>query len=145
MQTDEGDLLFTPSILETPSLLTPDIVSTVSAIQSTYNPLHATHDSLSSSQSSSISTNGTNSTVSSADVKISKIEDQLKQSLAEGRKPTPSPFQTMSTGRGVFNLDKPMPMEEGGMMPIPSTADVNTSYLFCSSSTFSFEFSSWNN
>lgn len=142
MQTDEGDLLFTPSILETPSLFTPDIGSSVSTIQSTYDPLHANHDTLSSSQSSSISTNGTASTVSSADVKVSKIEDQLRQSLMEARKPTPSPFQAMSNGRSVFNLDKPIPMDDGGTIQIPSTADVKTSHVFLSISHVSIQFRS---
>ena len=125
MQSDDVDLVFTPSILENASLLTPDIVSNGSTTQSTYNPLHAIHSNP-SSQSSSLSTNETVSSVSSADVKVSKIEDQLKQSFIEPRKPTPSPFQTMTSGRTVFTLDKPIPVEDTGAIEIPSTADVKT-------------------
>jgi hypothetical protein len=125
MQTDEAELEFTPSILDTPSLMTPNIVFTVPTNRSTYDPLHSTNENLSTSNSSPITTNETLSSTSSADVKVSKIEDQLKQSLNEARKPTPSPFQTISTTHNVFILDKPGPVEDGGAtIEIPSTADV---------------------
>jgi hypothetical protein len=124
MQADEGDLVFTPSILDTPSLMTPNIVFTAPTIKSTYDPLHTSNESLSTSNASSIITNETSSTASSADAKVSKIEDQLKRSLTEARKPTPSPFETISTTRSVFILDKPTSVEDGTTIEIPSTADV---------------------
>lgn len=124
MQADEGDLVFTPSILDTPSLMTPNIVLTAPTIKSNYDPLHTSNESLSTSNASSIMTNETSSTASSADAKVSKIEDQLKRSLTEARKPTPSPFETISTTRSVFILDKPTSVEDGTTIEIPSTADV---------------------
>jgi hypothetical protein len=124
MQADEGDLVFTPSILDTPSLMTPNIVLTAPTIKSNYDPLHTSNESLSTSNASSIITNETSSTASSADAKVSKIEDQLKRSLTEARKPTPSPFETISTTRSVFILDKPTSVEDGTTIEIPSTADV---------------------
>jgi hypothetical protein len=128
MQTDDVELEFTPSILDTPSLMTPNIVFTVPTIRSAYNPLHINNGNLSISNPSSITTTNetASSTSSSAEVKVSKIEDELKQSLGEGRKPTPSPFEKMSSTNG-FILDKPSQVittDDGTTIEIPSTADV---------------------
>jgi len=130
MQTDEVEFELTPGMLDTPSLLTPNIVLNAP----TYNPLHTNLSNNNNNQNSSTSnpsslttTNNTSSTASSADVKVLKIEDELKQSLSESRKPTPSPFQKISTNN-VFILDKPPPIittDDGTTIEIPSTADVN--------------------
>ena len=127
MQTDEVDFVFTPSELEGPSLVTPDIVPTAPQIKSIYNPLHTIHENLSTSN---LSTNETASSITSADVKVSKIEDQLRQSLSEPRKPTPSPFQKISSTHSVFILDKPIPVDDGGTIEVPSTADVKKKICF---------------
>lgn len=123
MQTDEGDL-FTPGIFDTPSLVTPDVVVAGRTVESTYDPLHSINESLSTSNPSSQTTNETSSVASSADVKVSKIEEQLKRGIAEPRKPTPSPFQAMTAAHPVFVLDKPPPVEDVVNIEIPSTADV---------------------
>jgi hypothetical protein len=131
MQGDDVEFELTPGMLDTPSLLTPDITLTASTNQSTYNPLHKNYSNNNENNSTSNplsirTTNQTSSSASSADVKVLKIEDELKQSLSEPRKPTPSPFQKISS-TNVFNLDKPVPVitnDDGTAIEIPSTADV---------------------
>jgi len=143
MQTDEVEFELTPGMLDTPSLLTPNIISTTITNQSTYNPLHINYstnnENDSTSNPSSIRTTiQTSSSASSADVKVSRIEDELKQSLSEPRKPTPSPFQKISS-TNVFNLDRPVPIitnDDGTTIEIPSTADVRN--IFYNSVLFFF-------
>jgi len=122
MQTDEVDFGFT---LNTPSLMTPNIVLNAPPFKSnvrTNNENTAT----SNSSSTTTTTNEDSLTASSADVKVLKIEDELKQSFSEPRRPTPSPFQKISS-TNVFNLEKPTTVintEDGSTVEIPSTADV---------------------
>ena len=131
MQAEETELC-TPNVLETPSLMTPDIVFTAPTTTTTYDPLHNQPDSLSTSNSSSTSTTTTTTTtneVSSASIKLSKIEDELKQSLTEPRKPTPSPFQKISTNTVFILENRTNPIittDDGSTIEIPSTADVKS-------------------
>ncbi len=125
MQTDEVEYELSPSILDTPSLMTPNIVLTASTIRSTYNPLLTHFPNNNGNPSISNPSSTTNQISSSADVKVSKIEDELKQSLAEPRRPTPSPFQKISR-TNIFILDKPPVInnDDGTTIEVPSTADV---------------------
>ena len=127
------DLEFTPGILETPSLVTPSITMN----QLMYNALHHTTSTVdvnndnnnnSSSNPSSIATTTDESlSISSAEIKLSKIENDLKQSFTQPRKPTESPFQKMITA-GVPTIEKTIPMpstnDDGIPVDIPSTAEV---------------------
>jgi len=125
MQAEETELC-TPNVLETSSLMTPDIVFTAPTTTTTYDPLHNQPDSLSTSNSS---TTTTTNEVSSASVKLSKIEDELKQSLTEPRKPTPSPFQKISTNTVFILENRTNPIittDDGSTIEIPSTADVKS-------------------
>ena len=130
MQTDEVDFELTPGMLDTPSLLTPDIVLNAPPMKLTFNRTYANTSTnnkmISSSNPSSIATTETSSSVTSADYKVSKIEDELKQSLTGPRRPTPSPFQKIST-TNIFILDKPSSIltTDDGTIEIPSTADVS--------------------
>ncbi|CAF1178968.1 unnamed protein product [Rotaria sordida] len=132
MQGDEVEFEFTPSLLETPSLMTPNIVlnapSIKSVFQMTRTNISIPSDIISTSNPSLIITTTTRETqpsIFSADVKVSKIEDELKQSVAESRRPTPSPFQNISSNN-VFILDKTpvITNDDGTTIEIPSTADV---------------------
>ncbi|CAF4174829.1 unnamed protein product [Rotaria sp. Silwood2] len=131
MQGDEAEFEYTPGLLETPSMMTPNIVLHAS-MKSVFNTALANipnpRDTMSTSNSSPVLTTSseTQSPISTADVKVSKIEDELKLSFSEPRKPTPSPFQKMSS-TNVFNLDKPPTVitnDDGTTIEIPSTADV---------------------
>ncbi|CAF2971553.1 unnamed protein product [Rotaria sp. Silwood2] len=131
MQGDEAEFEYTPGLLETPSMMTPNIVLHAS-MKSVFNTALANipnpRDTMSTSNSSPVLTTSseTQSPISTADVKVSKIEDELKLSFSEPRKPTPSPFQKMSS-TNVFNLDKPPTIitnDDGTTIEIPSTADV---------------------
>lgn len=138
MQTDVGDFELTPHSSENAALLTPNIVFSTPVIASTYNPLHNNENQ---SISNTISTTTITTTAeksliaSSADVKVSKIEDELKQSLHGARRPTPSPFQSISSTNS-FNLNKSVPVittDDGTTIEMPSTADVkkkNEAHIF---------------
>ena len=125
MQGNDVELAFTPSILDTPDIVFTNTTTTTTT--TTYDPLHNHTDNLSISNPSTTTTNETSSsTASSADVKVLRIEGELKQSFGESRKPTPSPFQKISSN-GVFTYNKPSPVvttEDGTTIEIPSTADV---------------------
>jgi len=126
MQTDEVDFGFT---LNTPSLMTPNIVLNAPPFKS--NVRTNNENTTTSDSSSTMRTNEDSLTASSADVKVSKIEDELKQSFSEPRRPTPSPFQKISS-TNVFNLEKPptvITTEDGSTVKIPSTADVRNRFL----------------
>jgi hypothetical protein len=125
MQTDEVEFGFT---LNTPSLMTPNIVLNAPPFKSN---VRTNNENATTSNSSSTTTNQDSLTASSADVKVSKIEDELKQSFSEPRRPTPSPFQKISS-TNVFNLEKPtnvITTEDGSTVEIPSTADVRKRFL----------------
>jgi len=125
MQAEETELC-TPNVLETPSLMTPDIVFTAPTTTTTYDPLHNQPDSLSTSNSSTTTTTTTTTNeVSSASIKLSKIEDELN----EPRKPTPSPFQKISTNTVFILENRTNPIittDDGSTIEIPSTADVKS-------------------
>ncbi|CAF4214817.1 unnamed protein product, partial [Rotaria magnacalcarata] len=99
MQADEGEFDLTSSFLETPSLMTPNIVLNAQPIKSVFitTPVRVANGndiSSTSNPSSILSTSSeTSSCLSSADAKVSRIQDELKQSFNETRQPTPSPFQ----------------------------------------------------
>src|ERR1700722_14962301 len=99
MQSDDMEFEFTPSVLNTPSLMTPTINMTVTASKANLNSLPSFIVANNNNNNNNISTSSTTtrtsslSIVSSADVKLSKIEDDLKKSFSERRKPTESPFQ----------------------------------------------------
>jgi hypothetical protein len=95
MQTDEVEFGFT---LNTPSLMTPNIVLNAPPFKSN---VRTNNENATTSNSSSTTTNQDSLTASSADVKVSKIEDELKQSFSEPRRPTPSPFQKISSTADV--------------------------------------------
>jgi len=124
------DSEFTPGILDTPSLITPNI----SMNSLVYKPLHTTstvdvnnHNNSSSNPSSIATTTDESLSVSSAETKLSKIENDLKQSFTQPRKPTESPFQKMITA-GVLTIEKTIPMpsttDDGTFVDVPSTAEV---------------------
>jgi hypothetical protein len=121
------DLEFTPGILDTPSLTTPNI-SMNSLI---YKPLHTTStvdvNNHNNSTSNPSSTTDESLSVSSAETKLSKIENDLKQSFTQPRKPTESPFQKIITA-GVLTIEKTIPIpsttDDGTFVDVPSTAEV---------------------
>ncbi|CAF1152442.1 unnamed protein product [Adineta ricciae] len=133
MQADEAEFEGVSNTLDTPSIMTPNIVMPLQ----TYKPSFLSMDSTPtadnnnenpkpSNLSSMITKTNGEMPLTSADVKVSRIEDELKQSLSEPRKPTPSPFQKISS-TPVFNLDKPVPVivtDDGITVEVPSTADV---------------------
>ncbi|CAF1566002.1 unnamed protein product [Rotaria magnacalcarata] len=134
MQADEGEFDLTSSFLETPSLMTPNIVLNAQPIKSVFitTPVRVANGndiSSTSNPSSILSTSSeTSSCLSSADAKVSRIQDELKQSFNETRQPTPSPFQKMSS-TPVSNFDKPIlpnANDDAASMKVPSTADVVT-------------------
>jgi hypothetical protein len=125
MQTDEVEFGFT---LNTPSLMTPNIVLNAPPFKSNIRTNNE-NTTTSNSSSTTTTTNEDSLTASSADVKVLKIEDELKQSFSEPRRPTPSPFQKISS-TNVFNLEKPTTVittEDGSTVEVPSTADVRKS------------------
>ena len=124
------DLEFSPNLLNTPSLTTPNIAANTPVIfKSSYATMAADDNEPSipartvTDESSSLS-----SIISSADVKVLKIEHDLKQTLSQPRKPTESPFQKLAES-GSFPTPKPvvsMPLtsDDGIPLEIPSTAEV---------------------
>ncbi|UJR08458.1 hypothetical protein I4U23_012728 [Adineta vaga] len=132
------DLEYTPGILDTPSLSTPNIGATPLLYRSlqtdaTTNDQNNTQTDTSSNPSSIITTTNTNdesSSVSSAEIKLSKIENDLKQSFTQPRKPTESPFQKIAEAGGLAlekNTPPPPPpptTDDGIPINIPSTAEV---------------------
>ena len=133
MQADEAEFEGVSNTLDTPSIMTPNIVLPLQ----TYKPSFLSMDSTPTANNNDanpksshlpsvdMKTNG-EMPLTSADVKVSRIEDELKQSLSEPRKPTPSPFQKISS-TSVFNLDKTASVivnDDGIAVEVPSTADV---------------------
>lgn len=123
------DLEFTPGILDTPSLMTPNINPLI------YKPLQTTatvdvnsDKNNNNNSSSNPSTSNESLPVSTAEIKLSKIEYDLKQSFTQPRKPTESPFQKMVVA-GVLTIDKNISMsstttDDGIPVDVPSTAEV---------------------
>lgn len=132
------DLEFSPSILETPSLMTPNIgVPNPMIFKSSYIPTTmddninttSTSNSNPSSIATTTTTNDESLSISSAEIKLSKIENDLKQSFSQPREPTESPFQKMAKA-GVLppidnkNVSIPSTTDDGILVDIPSTAEV---------------------
>lgn len=131
MQTDEVEFDFTPNTLNTPSLMTPNIVAHAPPFKPIFNSNTGHTTTSNPSSIATTTTNESSSNASSADVKVLKIEDELKQSFGESRRPTPSPFQKISSTT-VFNQEKTFNVittEDGSTVEIPSTADVRNSFL----------------
>lgn len=139
MQTDDVDFGFTPLLADTSSLMTPNIVlngpSTKSSFSETVNELATNSDISSRSNPSSIMITESEppSNTSTADVKVTKIEDELKRSLMEARQPTPSPFQKISSSNTI-HMARPAPAmimnEDVTATEAPSTADVRSLFRF---------------
>jgi hypothetical protein len=130
------DLEFSPSILETPSLTTPNIGANPLIFQSSYttSTIDVNNDNNNNinsiSNPSSITTTTTNDeslSASSTEIKLSKIEYALKQSFTQPREPTETPFRKFAEA-GVLLFDKnvSMPSTTDDSIPIeiPSTAEV---------------------
>jgi hypothetical protein len=130
------DLEFSPSILETPSLMTPNINTNPLIFKSSYgtttNNVNNDDDNNnnnhhSSSNSSSITTSDESLSVTSAEIKLSKIEYDLKQSFIQPRKPTESPFRKMAEAvvlSSEKNISIPSTTDDGILADVPSTAEV---------------------
>ncbi|CAF0868160.1 unnamed protein product [Adineta ricciae] len=131
------ELEFTPGILDTPSLLTPNIGVTPLLYKSPQTDSVPTDNELTQTESTSnpssimtvvTTTNDESLSVSSAEIKLSKIENELKQSFSQSRKPTESPFQRIVEA-GVLSYEKnstilPPTMSDGIPANVPSTAEV---------------------
>jgi len=121
------DLEFSPSILDTPSLNTPNMNTNPMIFKSSYTTTAMNVNNNSSSNPSSTTTNNKLLSVSTAEIKLSKIEHDLKQGFTQPRKPTESPFQKMVEA-GVLTIDKnismPSSTDDGLPADVPSTAEV---------------------
>ena len=134
MQTVESELDLTPSTLETPSLMIPNIVLNPSPMKFVHDSRHtnisAYNEITSIPKSSSVANTADTKifpSISSADAKVSKIEEELKQGFAEPRRPTPSPFQKISGNKSFFMVDKFDPVVstgESAKIEVLSTPDV---------------------
>jgi len=124
------DLDFSPSILNTPSLMTPNIGANPLIFKSSYttNPINVNNDnnSISNSSLTTTTTNDESLSISSAEIKLSKIERDLKQSFTQPRKPTESPFQRIAEA-GVLTIEKNVSMPSA-TDDIPSTAEVKMNH-----------------
>jgi len=123
------DLEFSPSILDTPSLITPNIGANPLIFKSSYTTTNTNDDNnnTSSTNETSITTNDESLSISSAEIKLSKIEHELKRSLIQSRRPTESPFQKIAEG-GVRNVSISLTTDDGIPFEIPSTAEVNMNH-----------------
>lgn len=157
MQSNEMDFALTPSLLETPSLMTPNILQN-NTNSNNLNPFksYGVHEmnvtseqeTLPNSNPPSIPTTVTNSVTTSepssspsGDVKVSRIEDDLKKSIFT-RLPTPSPFATIATanGTGIASMSFQTATENTSVPEVPSTADVKTKFFFSLSLSSSWLF-----
>jgi hypothetical protein len=125
------DLEFSPSILNTPSLMTPNIGANPLIFKSSYttNTTNVNNDnnSISNSSLTTTTTNDESLSISSAEIKLSKIERDLKQSFTQPRKPTESPFQRIAEA-GVLTIEKNVSIPSA-TDDIPSTAEVKNESL----------------
>jgi hypothetical protein len=120
------DLEFSPSILNTPSLMTPNIGANPLIFKSSYTT-NVNNDNNSISNSSlTTTTNDESLSISSAEIKLSKIERDLKQSFTQPRKPTESPFQRIAEA-GVLTIEKNVSIPSA-TDDIPSTAEVKMNH-----------------
>ncbi|CAF1425932.1 unnamed protein product [Rotaria magnacalcarata] len=133
------DAEFSSSMLDTPSLMTPNIILNpmnpmmykISHDTSTAEISNDDNNNASSNPPSITTTaatiiNDESSSVTSNEIKLSKIKDDLKQSFTQPRKPTESLFQQMAiAGRlSVENMAVSPTQDDGIPIEIPSTADV---------------------
>ncbi|CAF0976900.1 unnamed protein product [Rotaria sordida] len=128
------DLEFSTNILDTPSLITPNISLNPLIYKISHTPTivdvnnEDNHD-LSTNPPSIITTTITNNeslSTSSNDIKLSKIEDDLKRTFTQPRKPTESLFQKMAKA-GVLSMENvsiPSNIDDGIPVDVPSTAEV---------------------
>lgn len=140
MQSNDLELEATPNILETPSLATPNFISAVVYNKNDFDPnsndysneLDNSNVSLSSSIVSTTTLSNDNNEMGPPDTvtdeKLSRIEDELRQSVAGTRKPTPSPFEKI-VGQSIQipRISYPTPNDDGIVTEAPSTADVRFS------------------
>ncbi len=125
------DLEFSPSILDTPSLMTPNINTNPLIFKSSYAMSTTNNDNHNSNYDPSsiipTTTNDESLSHSTAEIKLSKIEHDLKQSFTQPRKPTESPFQKIAEA-GVLSMTKNVSIslttDDGIPFEIPSTAEV---------------------
>jgi hypothetical protein len=123
------DLEFSPSILETPSLNTPNIGANPLIFKSSYTEVMTNDDNnMSSSSTTTTTTNNESLSVLSAEINVSKIERDLKGIIGQTRQPTESPFQKIVEA-GVKNVSiQPITTDDGIPVEIPSTAEVNMNH-----------------
>ncbi|CAF2534749.1 unnamed protein product [Rotaria sp. Silwood2] len=129
------DLEFPSSILNTPSLITSNNrlnpfmykISHANETVEVHNEDNNNNNNLSSNASSVIttSTNNESLSISSNDIKLSIIEDDLKQTFTQRRKPTESFFQKMAK-TGVLTMPNAPINDDGIPVDVPSTAEVMT-------------------
>ena len=136
------DLEFSPSILDTPSILNSNITTNPLMFKSSYvteTTSDENNTSLTSNPSSITTTTTTTETrndesvsVSSAQIKLSNIEHHLKQSFTQPREPTESPFRKIAEA-GVLSIGRnvsiPLTTDDGIPIEIPSTAEVNMNHF----------------
>lgn len=129
------DLEFSAGILETPSLITPSInvnpmIYKISSENSTADVSNNDNNVASSNSVSVTTANGESSIISSAEIKLSKIKDELIQSFSQPRKPTESIFQKMAKAGvlAIENVSAPPTLDDGIPADIPSTADVSMNH-----------------
>ena len=117
------DLDYSPNLLDTPSLITPNINTNSMLFKSSY----VTNNDQTSINDRNV-TDESSSANSSAEVKLSKIEQELKQSFNQSRQPTESPFRKLAESSGSLSMTKPAPLsltgDDGIPSEIPSTAEV---------------------
>lgn len=137
------DLDYSPNLLDTPSLITPNISNNSMLFKSSY--VTNNDDTHQTSINDRNVTDESSSANSSAEVKLSKIEHELKQSFNQSRQPTESPFRKLaeSGGSGGLSMAKPASLsltgDDGIPIEIPSTAEVirdESSALYESSVVF---------
>jgi hypothetical protein len=125
------DLEFSSSVLDTPSLITPNISANPMIFKSSYTTNNVNNGNNNSTSNPSTTTNNESLSISSAEIKLSKIEYHLKQNFAQPRLPTESPFQKIAEA-GALTIEKNIPMpslsDDGIPVEIPSTAEVKMNH-----------------
>ncbi|CAF3311005.1 unnamed protein product [Rotaria socialis] len=133
------DAEFSSSMLDTPSLMTPNIIlnpmnpmmykishdaSSAEISNNDNNDASANPPSITTTTATII--NDESSSATSNEIKLSKIKDDLKQSFTQPRKPTESFFQQMAkAGRlRVESMVVSPTQDDSTPIEIPSTADV---------------------
>lgn len=120
-------------LLETPSLTTPNIRShpLIYKIQESYPSADIANEENHTTDCDPCFTmptmkNDESSSLSSNEIKLSKIENDLMQSFTQSRRPTESIFQKMAKA-GVLNIQNVSVShtnDDGMPLDIPSTAEV---------------------